>query len=314
MRGKPADLKILANVGALGGIAAIAAERQRTATEYPLDYGRIKGYTATHDDLHDHGQLALAAALYAMPPSSRAETVYRQLDQSRPGEYRSAFWPWDGGWVSRDRLPYDARNSRGYLDIFRRKRELEKAGALIAAEWDRLDRIERQQAQQAGVTPPERPTLDITPTPVTTITLRIDFGDGTPMEDSLTWQVRRMLLGYLTRLEDARAGSHDAETFTGDQLGLLHPTPNATLTVTCNEAPDQLAQQLADLSRLRPYAEWHEDDGPVLWWALYGGSKTVQEPPFHAGTPLDSDWQPPLAAGTVDSLYWTPLIDPSPIV
>lgn len=289
MRGKPADLKILASVGALGGIAAIAAERQRHAIPGAM---RGKPYTPQHDDEHTDGELALAGAAYAVPQTT---TKFENL--------RAAVWPvnWTG-------IPSAAEN----LD--ERKRELEKAGALIAAEWDRLDRIERQQAQQAGVTPPVRPTLDITPTPVTTITLRIDFGDGTPMLDSLTWQVRRMLLGYLTRLEDARAGSHDAETFTGDQLGLLHPTPNATLTVTCNEAPDQLAQQLADLSRLRPYAEWHEDDGPVLWWALYGGSKTVQEPPFHAGTPLDSDWQPPLAAGTVDSLYWTPLIDPSPIV
>ena len=288
MRGKPADLKILATIGALGGIAAIAAERQRHSMPGAI---RGKPYTPQHDDHHTDGEMAVAAAAYALP-------------QHKSG-FRYELWPKGWGESPSHPRPYE---------IDRRKRELEKAGALIAAEWDRLDRIERQRAQRDGVTPPERPTLDITPTPVTTITLRIDFGDGTPMLDSLTWQVRRMLLGYLTRLEDARAGSHDAETFTGDQLGLLHPTPNATLTVTCNEAPDQLAQQLADLSRLRPYAEWHEDDGPVLWWALYGGSKTVQEPPFHAGTPLDSDWQPPLAAGTVDSLYWTPLIDPSPIV
>jgi len=36
--------------------------------------------------------------------------------------------------------------------------------------------------------------------------------------------------------------------------------------------------------RFRPLDDWHEDDGPCLWWAL-----PVEEPP-HVGTPLDDDW------------------------
>jgi hypothetical protein len=34
----------------------------------------------------------------------------------------------------------------------------------------------------------------------------------------------------------------------------------------------------------RPGEQWHEDDGPVLWWRF-----PVVEPPY-AGTPNDSDW------------------------
>jgi hypothetical protein len=33
-----------------------------------------------------------------------------------------------------------------------------------------------------------------------------------------------------------------------------------------------------------PGEQWHEDDGPVLWWRF-----PVVEPPY-AGTPNDSDW------------------------
>lgn len=48
----------------------------------------------------------------------------------------------------------------------------------------------------------------------------------------------------------------------------------------------------------RPLAEWHEDDGPVLWWKL-----PVDEPPW-VGTPLDDDW--PMPGGPYYT-HWTPL-------
>ena len=34
----------------------------------------------------------------------------------------------------------------------------------------------------------------------------------------------------------------------------------------------------------RPLSEWHEDDGPVVWWRF-----PVHEPAW-IGTPLDTDW------------------------
>ena len=296
MRGQPADLKTLMHVGALGGIAAIAAERQRHATAYPLDYGRIKGYSAEHDDQHTGNELALAGAAYAIPCSDSMTYL----------EARLGIWPVAWG---------NAPMHVGTIGPDLRKRELEKAGALIAAEWDRIDRFERRRAQQDGTTPPpvatpETSGLQPTPEPVTSVTLRIDLANGD--NSFIGWEVRRLLLGYLTRLEDARAGSHDAETFDGKALGLLHPLPTGTLTVTCNEHPEQFARQYADLSRLRPIAEWHDDDGPVLWWALRKGK--IEEPPAHVGTPTDSDWPEEAYQAPEYAWYWTPLIEPSPIV
>ena len=48
----------------------------------------------------------------------------------------------------------------------------------------------------------------------------------------------------------------------------------------------------------RPFADWHEDIGPVLWWAF-----PIEEPPY-VGTPLD--------AWFVDGKYthWTYIPEP----
>jgi hypothetical protein len=43
--------------------------------------------------------------------------------------------------------------------------------------------------------------------------------------------------------------------------------------------------------------DWHEDDGPVLWWC-----RPVEEPPY-AGTPLDADWPG-------YHTHWTPIVVP----
>ena len=65
----------------------------------------------------------------------------------------------------------------------------------------------------------------------------------------------------------------------------------------------------------RPLNEWHEDDGPVLWWRF-----PVDEPPY-IGTPLDrGEWHQILAPDACrDSLplrvggwpgyhtHWTPI-------
>lgn len=39
-----------------------------------------------------------------------------------------------------------------------------------------------------------------------------------------------------------------------------------------------------ELLHVWPLEDWHEDDGPVMWWEL-----PLDEPPW-VGTPLDSDW------------------------
>lgn len=98
------------------GVLAILAERQRQIAE--------EGWTAEHDDEHDPGDLASAATAYALYAADRLNP-YSQGD----GRYNIPIaWPWTGEWW-KPSTP---------------KRDLEKAGALVAAEWDRLDREEKR--------------------------------------------------------------------------------------------------------------------------------------------------------------------------
>jgi hypothetical protein len=95
----------------------IAFERARQIEE--------EGWTAMHDDQHDRGELAQAAACYAVPGG------YREIAVGQYEEYLwQVLWPWDGRFFAP--RPDD------------RIRELVKAGALIAAEIDRLQRLARQ--------------------------------------------------------------------------------------------------------------------------------------------------------------------------
>jgi len=98
------------------GITSIAAERKRQVEK--------EGWTPEHDDRHTSGELAEAAHCYA------ATAVYHAQgwDMKRVPEYLS--WPWDADlWKP---SPDPIRN-------------LVKAGALIAAEIDRLQRRESIQ-------------------------------------------------------------------------------------------------------------------------------------------------------------------------
>lgn len=88
------------------GVKLIAAERQRQVQE--------EGWTPEHDDEHAGGQLAVAGAVYAFP---HAPTGVPSI------------WPFQTWWWKP--TPDD------------RVRELVKAGALIAAEIDRLLRERR---------------------------------------------------------------------------------------------------------------------------------------------------------------------------
>ena len=102
------------------GVALIAAERTRQVT--------TEGYSADHDDEHGDGELARAGACYATPREYRD---YRPRGHvSQPVVPR--LWPFDAqSWKGLDALPHGPGG---------RLRELAKAGALIAAEMDRLIR------------------------------------------------------------------------------------------------------------------------------------------------------------------------------
>lgn len=92
------------------GATLIAKERVRQIEE--------EGWTEEHDDQHIEGQLAMAGACYAFDavtiPSIRAKKfIYDN-------------WPWDRKWWKP--IPDDTI------------RQLTKAGALIAAEIDKIQR------------------------------------------------------------------------------------------------------------------------------------------------------------------------------
>ena len=90
------------------GIDLIAKERERQITE--------KGHTAEGDDTLTSGQLAMAAFCYCLPPKWRPMIA--------PSRWMDMIgWEWKPG---------------------ERKKELIKAGAFIAAEIDRIIRMENK--------------------------------------------------------------------------------------------------------------------------------------------------------------------------
>ncbi len=101
----------------------IAAERQRQIDE--------EGWKLGHDDKHDRGQMACAAACYAFIGSIGESIARARLIQSAGRNHYgiasviSMMWPWGLDWWK----PTSPR------------RDLVKAGALIVAEIERLDRI-----------------------------------------------------------------------------------------------------------------------------------------------------------------------------
>lgn len=95
------------------GIELIAAERARQVEQ--------EGWTPEHDDEHTNSELALAACYYAMPYAIGVGGVNGRTVE--PLDMFPDTWTWV--WAKRSRDPI---------------RNLVKAGALIAAEIDRLQR------------------------------------------------------------------------------------------------------------------------------------------------------------------------------
>lgn len=109
------------------GVALIASERERQVTG--------EGYTPEHDDEHQVGELALAAALYATPT-----LLYEQRRYAVAVTFQDP-WPWEPRFDGR---PHNGNVLKANTALPReaRIRQLVKAGALIAAEIDRLERLE----------------------------------------------------------------------------------------------------------------------------------------------------------------------------
>jgi hypothetical protein len=85
----------------------VVAERERQKL--------VEGWTEAHDDKHTRGEMALAAASYAMWSFPSDTTTSAAL----------TVWPWADEW-------FKPKNWR---------RDLVRAGALILAEIERLDRM-----------------------------------------------------------------------------------------------------------------------------------------------------------------------------
>jgi hypothetical protein len=115
------------------GVELIAEERKRQI--------EIEGWDKKHDSLHSHGQMIGAAACYAVNALNKSHTsdfarvqIYgipepqetlHGVKYPTKGEWVDA-WPWDKRWDKREK--HDAIRS------------LTIAGALIAAELDRLNK------------------------------------------------------------------------------------------------------------------------------------------------------------------------------
>lgn len=95
-----------------GPLGTIAAERRRQVEG--------EGWTTAHDDTHLGGEMARAAAVYALNSAG----VVRLQFNAETAEVVPQHWPWSLSWY-RPAEPC---------------RALVKAGALIVAELERLDR------------------------------------------------------------------------------------------------------------------------------------------------------------------------------
>lgn len=98
----------------------VLAERQRQIT--------AEGWTPEHDDEHDTGELAGAAACYAGHVNARQWVIGTERDDyaSEPAPDQ---WPWDEAW-------WKPKNPR---------RDAIRAAALLIAEIERLDRAARKE-------------------------------------------------------------------------------------------------------------------------------------------------------------------------
>ncbi len=106
------------SVVSLSGAERIASERQRQIDR--------EHYDARHDDCHMRGELVMAAVAYA--GTAIGEQVYVERDGVTSKSFIDP-WPWD---EDDDKRPACTPTHE------QRVRLLEKAGALIAAEIDRL--------------------------------------------------------------------------------------------------------------------------------------------------------------------------------
>jgi hypothetical protein len=123
------------------GAQLIAAERTRQLA--------VEGWDAAHDDGHRNGEIACAAIAYAFPMHALAFAGSNGKDmQTVVSVGPLTFWPWAA-------VDFKPANPDGEVRTKEQRiegqiRNLVKAGALIAAEIDRLQRLATTQPPPPG--------------------------------------------------------------------------------------------------------------------------------------------------------------------
>lgn len=116
---KPVGSALPVPTGWVKSMMAVMAERRRQI--------EVEGWTPEHDDQHRRGELAGAAAAYALANAPGYLTLGFWTDAV------SRLWPFEAKW---------------YKPFGSEKNNLEKSAALLLAEWERLDRIETSEVCQ----------------------------------------------------------------------------------------------------------------------------------------------------------------------
>lgn len=133
------------------GVEIIAEERQRQI--------ETEGWAPEHDDQHTEGELADAACSYAM-----TENIIDYIDNAWGNDMHLHFWPFDLKWLKRSKV--------------NRIEDLAKAGALIAAE---IDRIQRMSKNEEAASHPAENAMKLTSQNVQDTFMKCLFEEG---EDS----------------------------------------------------------------------------------------------------------------------------------
>jgi len=125
------------------GSELIAEERQRQLNQ--------EGWTPEHDDEHTDGELALVAALYATPIP-----LFARKEQGDGEVLFQDPWPW---WDEIEQTRYSSDTYFYKVKAWDKRKKHSKlrklviAGALIAAEIDRLQRIKNRHFIHHEVVP-----------------------------------------------------------------------------------------------------------------------------------------------------------------
>ena len=118
----------VAEIQALRGVpvgANVGSKAARDVLAERLRQVEAEGWTPAHDDFHEEGELADAAACYAAGCIPMAPAA-----ASSQGHGYTSLWPWEAKW---------------WKPGGDRRRDLVKAGALILAEIERLDRASMKE-------------------------------------------------------------------------------------------------------------------------------------------------------------------------